>query len=303
MEESSDGYQVTSYRWVVLFFFFNTTVYVSCCQTSLTPVAAPLAKAFGVPVLDVTMTSIIFSITYIPMTFVAIWMFKVLRPSTCFRIACANLLIGSWIRSFSADTEQFGMILVGYTIISLSYPILLAAVTLVCNTWLGDHERTFWTQICGLSIPIGTVISFLMTGLIYSDEFTMRKDTRRLILFQNVWATLVAVPFFLLVRDKPTEPPSSIAAEKQKRARLIPAFRRALKDKNYVYLLIIFALVDGEFISFSSVMSLLFDYYKVPPVPPSTTPTPYYSSSLISLYGGSTAIFGVLASIVAGRML
>lgn len=145
LTENPNEYKASPYRWVILFFFFNTTVFVSCCQTSLTPVAAPLARAFNVPVLDVTMTSIIFSISYIPMTFVAIWMFKVMRPSTAFRIACVNVLIGAWIRSFSLTTSRFGMILIGYTIISLSYPILLAAVTLVCNTWLGDHERTFWT--------------------------------------------------------------------------------------------------------------------------------------------------------------
>jgi hypothetical protein len=181
LEEEASKYETTSYRWVILFFFFNTTVYVSCCQTSLTPVAAPLAKAFGVPVISVTMTSIIFSIAYVPMTFVAIWMFKKLRPSTAFRIACVNLLFGSWIRSISLATDHFGMILLGYTIISLSYPILLSAVTLVCNNWLGDHERTFWTQICGLSIPIGTVISFIMTGLIYKDPNTMKDDTKHLI--------------------------------------------------------------------------------------------------------------------------
>lgn len=98
------------------------------------------------------------------------------------------------------------------------------------------------------------------------------------------------------MRDKPEVAPSSVAAQKKSRARLIPSFRKALRDKNYVYLLIIFALIDGEFISFSSVMSLLFDYYN--------TPTSIvYSSSLISLYGGATAIFGVAASMVAGVML
>lgn len=145
MPEESISYQVTSYRWVILFFFFNCTVFISCCQTSLTPVAAPLAAAFGVPVLTVTMTSIIFSVTYIPMTFVAIWMFKAMQPSVVFRIGCVNILFGAWIRSVSLATDHFGMILVGYTIVSLSYPIFLAAVTLVCNKWLGDNERTFWT--------------------------------------------------------------------------------------------------------------------------------------------------------------
>lgn len=108
---------------------------------------------------------------------------------------------------------------------------------------------------------------------------------------------MIAIPYILVVRDKPPTPPSAVAAKKQKRARLIPSFKKALKDKNYIYLLIIFALIDGEFISFSSVMSLLFDYYNPPSGPP------VYGSSLISLYGGSTAIFGVAASMAAGVML
>jgi len=112
------------------------------------------------------------------------------------------------------------------------------------------------------------------------------------------------------VRDKPESPPSAVAAQKTKRIRLIPSFKKALKDKNYVYLLIIFALIDGEFISFSSIMSLLFDYYTTPRgciLSTISVPDPgckeVYSSSLISLYGASTAIFGVAASIVAGIFL
>ena len=102
------------------------------------------------------------------------------------------------------------------------------------------------------------------------------------------------------MRDKPEVAPSSVAVQKKSRARLIPSFKKALRDKNYVYLLIIFALIDGEFISFSSVMSLLFDYYNNYTVTPNII---VYSSSLISLYGGATAIFGVAASMVAGIML
>jgi len=47
-------------------------------------------------------------------------------------------------------------------------------------------------------------------------------------------------------------------------------------------------------------MSLLFDYYNDYKVKPAII---IYSSSLISLYGGATAIFGVAASMVAGVML
>lgn len=109
--------------------------------------------------------------------------------------------------------------------------------------------------------------------------------------------TVCAVPFIILVRDKPIHPPSAVATQNKPQTSLIPIFKEALQDRNYVYLLVIFSLIDGEFISFSSIMSLLFDYYKTP------AGAAVYGTSLISLYGGSTAIFGVAASIACGVML
>ena len=74
-------YEAGKYRKLVLFFYFTFTVTVSSIQTSLSPVALQVASAYGVDPLAVTMTAIIFSITYIPFTFVAIYMFRVLSPS------------------------------------------------------------------------------------------------------------------------------------------------------------------------------------------------------------------------------
>lgn len=138
-------YKVSAYRWLILFAFFNLLVAISSVQTSLTPVCQPLAVAFKVHTIVVTMSSIVFSITYIPMTFIAIKMFKEMSLSTVFRIACVIAIIGAWIRVLAEQSKQFTWILVGYTVISLAYPILLSAVTLICNRWLGDSERTVIT--------------------------------------------------------------------------------------------------------------------------------------------------------------
>lgn len=131
------------YRWVMMFFYINVSIVTSVCSTSLTPVADPLSVVFNVSPISVTMTAIIFHITYIPMTFVSIKMFKDYRPSSCFRLACVNLIIGGWIRILAQRNDNFTWILVGFGIMSLSYPIFLSAVTLICNKWMGDSERTF----------------------------------------------------------------------------------------------------------------------------------------------------------------
>jgi len=175
-------YKVSAYRWVIIFAFFNLLVAISSVQTSLTPVCKPLAVAFQVHTIIVTMSSIVFSITYIPMTFIAIKMFKEMKLSTVFRIASVIAILGGWIRVLAEESKSFYWILVGYTVISLSYPILLSAVTLVCNRWMGDSERTMVTQLCGLAIPIGTIVSFVLSGFIYADPDTLIKETKTLML-------------------------------------------------------------------------------------------------------------------------
>lgn len=108
------------------------------------PAATQLAEAYDVAVITVNLSAIIFSLTYIPMSFVAIYMYQHMRPSVVFRIGCANAIFGGWLRMFSVSTQSFAWILVGFIVISLSGPILFSAITLLCNTWLRDDERTKW---------------------------------------------------------------------------------------------------------------------------------------------------------------
>ena len=51
------------------------------------------------------------------------------------------------------------------------------------------------------------------------------------------------------------------------------------------------------FVSFASILSLLFDFWNVPGEPP------VYSPSVISVYGGLTAISGVVASLICAVLL
>ncbi|MFM7857605.1 MAG: hypothetical protein ACKO96_38215 [Flammeovirgaceae bacterium] len=123
------------------------------------------------------MANIVFHITYIPMTFVAIKLFNEVRPSIVIRIACLNLIVGAWIRIFARKSDNFTWILAGFTIMSLSYPLVLSGVTLFCNKWLGDSERTFLIQLCGLAIPFGGIVSFAISGVIFADSSNLIAET------------------------------------------------------------------------------------------------------------------------------
>jgi hypothetical protein len=153
----------------------------SCVCSSLTPAAVEIHIAYGVPVSRVNMCSIIFSILYPPMSFLAIYMFKHLKITTVLRLGAINLFLAGWFRMLVVTEDAFWPVLVGYGWLSLTYPITLSGCTLIANKWFNDKERALVTSLLGLCIPIGSIVSFTMAGIIFAHPDT-KKDLATLLL-------------------------------------------------------------------------------------------------------------------------
>ena len=114
------------------------------------------------------MCGIIFTATFVPMTFVCIWMYKEMKTDTVLRVACVIMLVGGWIRMWAdVENHSFWPVLLGQILISLAQPIVYNVMTQFCNQWFPDNERSLVTSVCGLSIPGGNLIAFALSGLIF----------------------------------------------------------------------------------------------------------------------------------------
>lgn len=147
---------------------------VSAFSLALSPVTSNLAWAYNVPQVEVNMCGIIFTATFVPFTFVSMWMYKNMRTSTVLRITCMVTLIGSWIRIICPITG-FCAILLGQVIISCAQPLYYNVITLFTNAWFPDSERTLINTLCGLSIPGGNLTAFIMSGFIFKGVEFMDK--------------------------------------------------------------------------------------------------------------------------------
>lgn len=85
---------------------------VSAVSLCLSPASSYLALAYNVSVVEVNMCGIIFTATFIPMTFVSIWMYKTMATDSVLRISCIMMLIGGWCRTW-ADKDFFWPVLLG----------------------------------------------------------------------------------------------------------------------------------------------------------------------------------------------
>ena len=95
-------YKTTAYRFVVLFFVFFYSVSLSSCSVALSAAADNIAEAYGVSTFTVVMCPILYTLMYIPGTFIAIYLFKEWQPSPVFRLISLVGIIGVWLRQVAA---------------------------------------------------------------------------------------------------------------------------------------------------------------------------------------------------------
>lgn len=107
------------------------------------------------------------SLLYIPMSFVTASLYNNLLVHHVVYIAAIIQLVGCWIRIFAFYSNQrFWPILIGTAIYVLALPLSANAVSLIANLWFPDDERATATSLMSLSMPLGTLISLLITGIV-----------------------------------------------------------------------------------------------------------------------------------------
>ena len=87
---------------------------------SLAPASSYISTAYDVSIVEVNMCCLIFTATFIPVTFLQLWFGEKIPSHWVLRIAAFLLLSGSWFRSISLATDTFWPVLIGQTIISLA---------------------------------------------------------------------------------------------------------------------------------------------------------------------------------------
>jgi len=91
---------------------------------------------------------------------------------------------------------------------SMACPLFFNMMTQFTSDWFSLKERTGVNALCGLSIPLGNLVAFLLSGLILygiekKDLQAQRQLVQRMIWIQNIWISLASIPYFFMLRDKP----------------------------------------------------------------------------------------------------
>lgn len=125
----SHSHDAEAIRWPLLFFYINCLLCVSALGLCFSPVSEALAAGYHVDILQVNMCDLIYSITFIPMTFISIWLFRTIPADWVLRIANLIMFAGCWMRIISFFDDQWWSILYGGTLLSCSMPLYVSYMT------------------------------------------------------------------------------------------------------------------------------------------------------------------------------
>lgn len=173
--------------------------------------------------------------------------------------------------------------------------MLATATSTIANIWFPEKQRALATAIGGAGLPLGTLASQLISGITFyhvkpDDVEGCRKAFRSMMITTTAMVTITSVAFFMLVREKPTHPPSAVANEPAPQMNLRQIWDEVKGNRNLILLTLAFSLAYGSFNGMAMVTGVVFEPFG-------------WAPSLIALCGVMFLLCGVIMSIITGIYL
>ena len=225
-------YQISKYRWVVLAVFMFVNITIQILWITYAPITGLAASYYGVTDLQIGFLSMSFMIAFIPLSIPVSW----LIDTHGFRLAVSigSLLMGvcGLLRGFAGN--NYTLVLLSTIGIAIAQPFLLNAWMKVPANWFAVEERATAVGLVTLSSLVGTALGMVLTPALI-NQFTISQVQ----IFYGGIASLSAILFVTLAREKPATPPGPPGSEV--RAMMMDGLKHALTVKSFwMYLFISF---------------------------------------------------------------
>jgi MFS family permease len=143
-------------------------------------------------------------------------------------------------------TSSFVPVLIGTVVIGLSQAFLLQSTNIVANRWFPNGERAQAQAILGLGVAVGSLLSFIVTGVLFAGEgIDYEARLNDLLFWQACVITVVLVFFIATSREKPEYPPSAVALKKPPKQDFNKAMSELWDNRSYSIIVICFMCIFG----------------------------------------------------------
>ncbi|MFA6552947.1 MAG: MFS transporter [Patescibacteria group bacterium] len=236
--------KVYGHRWLILLAFMFIAGMNQMTWITFAPITSKAVEFFGLKSdLMVSLLSMSFMAVGILLVIPAAWVID----TWGFRVAVG---IGAALTGFFAMTRgifahNFSLVFASQIGLAVAQPFILGAITKLAARWFPVKERATAAGLGTLSTYLG-----IMAAMIITPPLTLELGIPGMLLAYGV-ASLVAAFFFLFVaRERP--PTSPAFAGVDDRVLMFEGLKRVLRQRDFIFLLIIFFFGLGAFNAIST---------------------------------------------------
>lgn len=231
-------YRLYPYRWVVLAVFMLINIVMQMLWITYAPVTGVAAKFYGVSDLKIGMLSMIFMITFIPLSIPVSWAIDTFGYRRTVGVGAVLMAVSAICRGLSG--ANFTLVILSTIGLAIAQPTLLNAWTKVPALWFGHEERATAVGMVTLSALVGTAVGMVVTPLLAE---TISLPNIQLIF--GATAVVSALAFLVFSREKPATPPCEPGQDD--RSLMLDGLKHALTIKNFWFYLVIMFIGLGIF--------------------------------------------------------
>ena len=231
-------YKIYSYRWLILLVFMLAAAFNQLIWITFAPVTDAAAAYYHVSQLDIGLLSMSFMIAYLVVSIPASWVIDTYG----FRVAVG---IGAGLTGVFGLMR--GMVATNYTLVMIAQigaaagqPFILNAMTKVAARWFPIEERATASGLGSLAMYLG-----ILAGLWVTPSLTLSAGFSNMLLYYGIGALAAGIIFIAFAREYPATPPGP--AELEERALMFDGLKQILRNKNFIFLMLIFFIGLGLF--------------------------------------------------------
>lgn len=231
-------YKIYGYRWLILLVFMLAAAFNQLIWITFAPVTDAAAAYYHVSQLDIGLLSMSFMIAYLVVSIPASWVIDTYG----FRVAVG---IGAALTGVFGLMR--GMVATNYTLVMIAQigaaagqPFILNAMTKVAARWFPIEERATASGLGSLAMYIG-----ILAGLVVTPLLIVSAGFSNMLLYYGIGALSVGIIFIFFAREHPATPPGP--AELEERALMFDGMKQILRNRNFIFLMVIFFIGLGLF--------------------------------------------------------
>jgi cyanate permease len=226
------------YRWIVLLVFMAIVAASQLLWITFAPITGPAASYYGVSDLAIGLLSMSFMVVYIVVAIPASWVIDTYG----FRVGVGigAVLTGGFGLMRGLLAANYTTVLIAQIGVAVGQPFILNAITKVAARWFPLEERATASGLASLAMYLGQVAALALTPFLI-----LGSGISTTLLVYGLVSVACAALFLVLARERP--PTSASAAGEEVRSPVFEGLRHALRQRDFLIVLVIFFVGLGIF--------------------------------------------------------